>query len=241
MQIEILQLLEGARKAKGLTVIIDVFRAFSVACYAFDAGVQRIIPVGDIELALKLKADHPDYLLVGERKERMPEGFDFGNSPTLLKRDVLKGKIMVHTTSAGTQGIAAATGADELITGSFVNAGAIVKYIQFRSPSVVSLVCMGYACKAPSDEDTFLAEYLKACLEDQPVDLAGMKSVLKTGAGARFFASEKQEYAPKADFDRCMAVNRFPFVLKVVQENGLNYLKQIAVDEMNINFYTEDK
>ena len=30
MQIEILELLQGAKKAKGLTVIIDVFRAFSV-------------------------------------------------------------------------------------------------------------------------------------------------------------------------------------------------------------------
>ena len=38
MKIEILELVEGAQKAKGMTVIIDVFRAFSVACYAFDAG-----------------------------------------------------------------------------------------------------------------------------------------------------------------------------------------------------------
>ena len=30
MEINILQLLEGAKQAKGLTVIIDVFRAFSV-------------------------------------------------------------------------------------------------------------------------------------------------------------------------------------------------------------------
>ncbi|SCP99363.1 2-phosphosulfolactate phosphatase [Anaerobium acetethylicum] len=33
IKIEILQLLDGARQAKGLTVIIDVFRAFSLECY----------------------------------------------------------------------------------------------------------------------------------------------------------------------------------------------------------------
>ena len=33
MQIDILQLTEGAKRAKGTTVVIDVFRAFSTACY----------------------------------------------------------------------------------------------------------------------------------------------------------------------------------------------------------------
>ena len=45
MQIQIFQLLEGAKQAKGLTVIIDVFRAFSLAAYAFGSGVKRIYPV----------------------------------------------------------------------------------------------------------------------------------------------------------------------------------------------------
>ncbi len=48
MNIKILQLLEGAQNALGLTVIIDVFRAFTTACYAFDLGASKIIPVGDM-------------------------------------------------------------------------------------------------------------------------------------------------------------------------------------------------
>ena len=43
MDIKILQLLDGAKQAEGLTVIIDVFRAFSVACYAFDGGINKIL------------------------------------------------------------------------------------------------------------------------------------------------------------------------------------------------------
>lgn len=55
MKIRILQLIEGAKKAQGLTVIIDVFRAFSQACYVFNNGVERIIPVGSLETAYGLK------------------------------------------------------------------------------------------------------------------------------------------------------------------------------------------
>ena len=82
MKIEILQLIEGARQARGLTVVIDVFRAFTVACYLADQRAKEIIPVGNIEIAYRLKEESPEIILVGERKERMPGGFDYGNSPT---------------------------------------------------------------------------------------------------------------------------------------------------------------
>lgn len=231
MQIEILQLLDGARQARGLTVIIDVFRAFSVACYAFDGGVQRIYPVGNIDEAYSLKRDNPDFLLVGERNEQKPEGFDCGNSPSQLMKLDLAGKTMVHTTSSGTQGIANALQADELITGSFVNAGAIINYIRQQKPGQLSLVCMGYACSYPTDEDTFLAEYIKAQLEGEAFDLEQMRAKLRLGAGARFFDADKQSWAPQADFDLCLQLNRFNFVLKVEKEKGRNYLKRIDIKE----------
>ncbi|MDO8928523.1 MAG: 2-phosphosulfolactate phosphatase [Bacteroidota bacterium] len=231
MDIEILQLLEGARKAQGLTVIIDVFRAFSTACYAIGNGIQRIYPVGDLQMAYKMKEQNPEFILVGERNERKPEGFDFGNSPSQLMVSDLTGKIMVYTTSSGTQGIANATGANEIITGSFVNAGAIVNYIRKQNPAKVSLVCMGYSCRYPTDEDTLLAVYIKNELEGVANDFQAMVEQLRSGDGARFFSPEKQEWAPAADFDLCLSLNRFNFVLKVENENGLNYLRKIEYQE----------
>ena len=229
MNVEILQLLEGARDARGLTVIIDVFRAFSTACYAFGNGIQRIYPVGDLEKAYELKRQNPGYILVGERNEQKPEGFDFGNSPSQLLTADLNAKTMVHTTSSGTQGIANATGADEILTGSFVNAQAIVNYIRKKNPEKVSLVCMGYSCQYPTDEDTLLGIYIKNELEGKANDFPAMVEQLRKGDGARFFAPEKQEWAPSADFDLCLSLNRFNFVLKVEQENGINYLKKISL------------
>ena len=227
MEIQILQLLDGARQARGLTVIIDVFRAFSTACYAYHSGAAKIIPVGSIDLAYRLKKQNPDYILLGERNEQKPEGFDFGNSPSQLVAEKITGKTLVHTTSSGTQGIANATNAAEIITGSFVNADAIARYIQQQNPAVVSLVCMGYACEYPTDEDTLCAEWIKNELEGQPNDFAAMVEIIRTGSGARFFDPEKQSWSPQADFELCLALNRFDFVLKVENDGKMNHLKRI--------------
>jgi len=229
MKINILQLLDGARDAKGLTVIIDVFRAFSTACYAFESGAYKIFPIGDIDQAYQIKSKNPDFVLVGERNEQKPPGFDFGNSPSQLLTGNLHGRTIVHTTSSGTQGIANAKNADEIITGSFVNAGAIIKYIQQKQPKTVSLVCMGYACEYPTDEDTLCAEWIKNELESKPNNFEKMVETIRNGSGARFFDPDKQSWSPQADFELCLDLNRFNFVLKVEQEGGLNYLKQIRM------------
>ena len=228
MEIEILQLLEGAQEANGLTVVIDVFRAFSTACYAFEKGAERIIPVGNIDIAYRLKKEHPEFVLVGERNEKKPEGFDYGNSPAHLN-GALQGKTVVHTTSSGTQGIVNATGADEIITGSFVNAGAIARYIRKKNPENVSLVCMGYACEFSTDEDTLCAEYIKNELEGEPNNFPKMVEIMRMGSGARFFEPENQEWAPKEDFGLCLNLNRFDFVLKVEHNGRLNYLRKIDI------------
>ena len=41
MNVSIFELIEGSRQAEGLTVIIDVFRAFSLECYIMHAAHAR--------------------------------------------------------------------------------------------------------------------------------------------------------------------------------------------------------
>ncbi len=227
MDIKILQLVDGAKDARGLTVIIDVFRAFSTACYAIDAGIEKIYPVGDIDLAFQLKKTNPDFLLVGERNEQKPPGFDFGNSPTDIINSKIFAKNMIHTTSSGTQGIANAVNADEIITGSFVNAGAICEYIKLHNPEKVSLVCMGYACQYPTTEDTLCAELIKNELEGKPNNFEHIKKTIHESDGSRFFEPDKQSWSPENDYHLCMDINRFNFVLKVKKEGSLNFLERI--------------
>jgi 2-phosphosulfolactate phosphatase len=214
MNIDILQLVKGAREARGLTVVIDVFRAFSAACYVAGNGARQIISVGGVETAFGLKTKHPDYLLMGERNERMVEGFNFGNSPFQVENIDFKGKTVVHTTSAGTQGLVNTVHADEILTGSFVNADAIVNYIISQSPTQVSLVCMGYAARHPIEEDTLCAEYIQMKLMGETPDYDEMTETIRRTSGKRFFAAGHQDYAPSTDFYLCLELNRFDFILK---------------------------
>lgn len=229
MEIEILHLLDGAKNASGLTVIIDVFRAFSTACYATDKGAGPIYPVGAVEDAFKLKQTLPDALLVGERDEQPIAGFDFGNSPHLLLQGDIAGRPVIHTTSSGTQGIVNAVNADEIITGSFVNAGAIVRYIKKQKPRKVSLVCMGYACEYPTDEDTLCAEYIRNELQGAESNWTAMEQKIRNGSGARFFDEVSQKWAPKEDYWLCLQRNKFDFVLNVRNKKGLLSLQKIEI------------
>ena len=217
MDIQILQLIDGARQARGLTVVIDVFRAFSVECYAVAAGAREILPVGGVDEALALRTSHPGALL-GERGGRIIPGFDCGNSPSGLAQFDLRGRTVVHTTSAGTQGVANAVHADELVGGALVNARATAEYIRSRDPKLVSLVCMGLAGKEPTDEDTLCAEYLAALLRGEDPDISQRIARLAETSGRKFFDPAQQDAFPTADFGLCTQLNRFSFALSIRRE-----------------------
>ena len=228
MDIDILHLIEGAKQARGLTVIIDVFRAFSTACYVVRNGGREIIPVGDVDLAYQLKEEHPDYVLMGERKGKMLPGFDYGNSPADIQAVDFSGKTVIQTTSAGTQGFANARDADELISGSFVNADAIVSYIKKKSPGKVSLVCMGTWAVSPAAEDTLCAEYIAGRLKNQKMDEKEIYRQLRDSKTARIFFDPAVTWAPEKDFDLCLNIGLCDFVLKAEKaEHDLLALKPI--------------
>jgi 2-phosphosulfolactate phosphatase len=214
MKIEVLEFTEGAKRAKGVAVIIDVFRAFSVACYAVDAGASRIIATSGKEAALILKSKYRNCVLVGERDERKIEGFDFGNSPTEIIKANLQGKTVIQTTTAGTSGLINANNADIVITGSLVNAGAIVRYIRSVKPSHVSLVAMGYRAIISADEDLLCAEIIKSGIEGKRTDFEDRIKDLRLGAGLRFFKPENIDFSPPTDFFLCTMTDRFDFILK---------------------------
>jgi 2-phosphosulfolactate phosphatase len=213
MNIRILQLTEGAREARGLTVIIDVFRAFTMACYFIGNGARRIIPIGDIELAYSLKKRFPDFILAGERHGKIMPGFAWGNSPTHIEHQDFRGKTILQTTSAGTQGIANAKGAGRIITGSFVNAAAVMRYIRACNPDELSLVCMGEEALRPTEEDTLFAEYIRDSLEGKAPDFPAMVEIIRTTSGRRFFDPANVESEPPRDFELSLDLDRFDFVL----------------------------
>ena len=231
MHIDILHCIDGAREATGLTVIIDVFRAFSTACYAFARGATRIISVGDLDLAYALKEKNPKLVLLGERKGRMLPGFDYGNSPAEIEAVDFTNRTIVQTTSAGTQGIVNACKAHEIITGSFVNAQAIVSYIRSKAPQQVSLVCMGQEAIEPSDEDTLCAHFINDSLIGKATDFELIRTHLRKYRSAEKFFDPEKTWAPERDFDLCLDLGRFNFVLVAKADmDGLLYLQKMDID-----------
>jgi 2-phosphosulfolactate phosphatase len=214
VRVEVLDFVAGARSATGLAIVIDVFRAFSLACYAVDRGAH-VVPVGAAEDALALRTRHPDWLLAGERHARQLPGFDFGNSPTQIVAADLRGRTLVHTTHAGTQGLTNAVDADEVLTGSLVNAAALVRHAFARRPEVVSIVRMGHEARERCAEDDLCAELLVARLAGRPFDVDGIRERLRRAPAAAKFFDPAATWAPEPDFDYCTAVDRFDFVLRL--------------------------
>jgi len=226
MRIERYSLISGARRARGLAVVIDVFRAFTTATYVMANGAERIIPVGSLEETFELKRLHPDWVLMGERGGARVEGFDFGNSPFEIKSVDFTGKTVIQTTGAGTQGVVNAVRAEEILLGSFVIADAIVRYIRRAQPKVVSLVAMGSGGAEPSEEDEFCARYIEESLNGKTIDFNKIKRRIKMSlSGAKFFDPSQPQYHEE-DFYMALELSKFDFILRVVKNDGLYVVKE---------------
>lgn len=230
-EVQLADFVAGARAARGLAVVIDVFRAFSVAAHAFARGARTIIPVADIADARELKRLHPDWLLIGERHARPLPGFDAGNSPTEIEQLDLRERTLIHTTHSGTQGLTAATGADEVITGALVNAAAIVRYIRSRAPARVTLVRMGHEATERCAEDDLCAELLQQRLAGEQPDVCGVRERLRSAASAQKFFDPACDWAPQRDFELCTQVDAFDFVLRLERGHPPARLTRIEVPQ----------
>lgn len=216
MQINILYGVEGAKKATGIVVVVDVYRAASVAAYALGQNAKQIIPVSTKEEAFQFKRQHPEYLLMGEEHGIKIDGFDFGNSPAEVSQEELSGCVLVHRTSQGTQGLVNAIAADELIFGSFPTAAAIAHYITAKNPDIVSIVAMD----GKGSEDEVFAEYLRDLLLGKEPDKENMKTYVRNHeASARFLDRHLKEF-PQEDMNYCLDIDRFDFICLVERNNS---------------------
>lgn len=228
MEIRHLEFAEGAARATGVAVIIDVFRAFTTACYLYHQGVREVLVTGDPRLAFAHREKDPQgTILVGERNEKKIEGFDMGNSPSEVLRHDLHGKVAVLTTSAGTRGIMQAVKATRILAAAFVNASATARFLRKIRPPAVSLVAMGYNAVTPADEDRLCARYIEDLLRNRKSDLARMERIIRQGTGRRFFDPSNMN-SPEEDYYLAMETDRFPYVLEALPSatRGLLLLKK---------------
>lgn len=136
-----------------IVVVIDVLRATSAICAAFDNGIKSIIPVPTVEEAMEYK--RKGYLAGAERKGQIVDGFDFGNSPFSFMKKEFVGQDVVLSTTNGTKALDIAKNAEIVVVGSFLNLDALCEWLVIQNKNVLCL-CSGWQDKF-NLEDTICA------------------------------------------------------------------------------------
>ncbi|HMD89933.1 MAG TPA: 2-phosphosulfolactate phosphatase [Anaerolineaceae bacterium] len=217
------------QQAAGLVVVIDVLRAFSTAAYAFAAGARQIILVSSVEQAFQIKREMPEAHLMGEIDGYPIEGFEFGNSPSQIVSQDLTDAVLIHRSSAGTQGVVRSQRAESLLATSFCCARATADFILAAAPRLVSFVISGLQPDGRGDEDQACSEYIQALLERQQPDPAPyIRRVIESKNGGLFRAGNQPAF-PLSDLDYCTAVDRFNFAMPVWRENGLHIMQPVTM------------
>ena len=221
MTISILSLLEGARNATGSVAVIDTFRAFTTAAVALANGAGRIVMVGSVDEALALRAAERDAICMGEVGGRAPKGFDYGNSPFEIAAVDFTGRTVIQRTSAGTQGIVAASArAERLYAASLVTADATVRALRSSAPSEITIVAMGDSGTVRTDEDELTAIHLRSRLEGRPGDREAVQRLIRAGGEvARFFDPGRPGHRPE-DVEIALDIDRYDFAIRVDCSSG---------------------
>ena len=208
-------MLEDCALATGTVIVIDVLRAFSTAAYAFQVGAESINLVSSVEEALALKKKIPGSLVMGEVSGLPPHGFDFGNSPTQILGQDLKGKHLIQRTGAGTQGVVRSVNAGAMLAASFVVARATVRYISGLYADQVTFVITGMQ---NDEEDLACAEYLEALFKKQNPDPAPyIKRVYESKDAIIHLDPQKPEF-PATDLDYCTRIDACNFAMTVSRQ-----------------------
>ena len=211
--------LEGV---SGVVVAVDVLRAFTTAAYALAAGASSIWLVGGVEEALTLGRAIAGSLVMGEEHGRRPPAFDLSNSPVEVSRADVAGRILVQRTSAGTQGVIAATGAHRLFAASLVCASATAAAIRDAELGAPTYVITGRFPDEPDggEDDLLAAQLIERARLGQPLDgVATAEAVARSDEAVRTLAVGDGHVHPD-DIAYATVVDRFDFAMEVERVDG---------------------
>ncbi len=225
--------LAGARAARGLAVIIDVFRAFSCIPLLFSMGIEKCLLVASPQEAFALKKERKEVLLIGESGGVPIEGFDLGNSPSEIRRRrpaIFNGRTVVQRTSSGVQGaLAALEAADEVLVAGYTVARATADYILSNHPALVSLVAMGWNLKERAPEDECCARYIAHLLGAGDYDHnKALSEILSNETAQRFLRADSPHF-PAEDPIFCLQRDVYDFALRVERDQGHVLVKKTLI------------
>ena len=125
-----------------IAVVIDVLRATTTISWALKNGADSIEVFADLDLlkesAVKWQAEGK--LMLGERGGKKIEGFDLGNSPLTVTKEIVKDKRLFMSTTNGTKSLQKVQNAKHLFAMGLPNRKAVAeKIISLESENVLIL------------------------------------------------------------------------------------------------------
>ena len=148
-----------------VAVVIDVLRATTTIAWALTNGADSIQVFADLEL-LREKADSWEVdkrLMLAERGGKKIEGFDLGNSPLSVTKDLVFGKRLFMSTTNGTKSLQKVQDVEFLFSMALTNRKAVAERIINLDKSEILILGSGWE-GSYSLEDSLaagaLADYL---------------------------------------------------------------------------------
>lgn len=204
---------------RGPVVVIDVLRAFTTAAYAFAGGAARIILVDSVPEALQLKADNPEFLVMGEDGGKRVEGFDFTNSPVQVAVADLAGRTLVMRTTAGTRGVVACKNAARVWAAGLVTASATAEAVQQANLGDPHYVVTGSwpGRDLDGNDDWWTARLIERVRRNEPAAVKETASLIRESPEAEFTLGLGAGNADPEDVEYALRVDLFDFAMEAVR------------------------
>lgn len=151
-----------------MAIVIDMLRATSTICYALAAGAKCVVPLLEIDETRQLgeQLGREYVVLGGERRGKMIDGFDLGNSPSEYTPQRVMGKTILFTTTNGTRALAHALDARRVLVGAVMNRAAVARAA--LEAARVDILCAGTDGEVTGEDILAAGAITDKLLRDSP-------------------------------------------------------------------------
>jgi 2-phosphosulfolactate phosphatase len=207
--------IEGARRARGVVVVIDVLRSFTVSAYALAGGARECVLVRTVEEARRLAARIPGAVISAEEQALPVRGIAISNSPTQIRTVDLQGRVLVQRSSSGTQALSEVPTDEGMFAASLVVARATAQACLLRGPKQITLVA-----SADDPEDHVCATYIEGLIRGQPPEVSRLLEPLRETPRYKRMAAGDWPGCPPTDLELSLTADRFDFAMPATRGDG---------------------
>ena len=129
-----------------IAVVIDVLRATTTIAWALKNGADSIQVFSDLDLLKEtaIKWDADKRLMLAERGGKKINGFDLGNSPLSVTKEIVQGKRLFMSTTNGTRSLKKVQSVEFLFAMALPNRKAVAERIMSLNKKRILILGSGW-------------------------------------------------------------------------------------------------